>query len=708
MAGAIFTQAVNQNGGQSYTASAPGFTPESRIAPVNAIPGSPQGILNSNYNPKAQAGEAGSLEPTVLATQNIDTRIADNNARMGSIPQAGQTAGGDGFVRNADQSFAEAPSDATAVIGENGQQHWQSGGLSYALGNSGGKISSDPSQQALYDQFTALKAQMDATGAANIANIQRQYESLIAQQHEANKSSEAGTYSLLARGGSLQTDSSSGINQAQISYGLRQIADLNNKEQSAIIAAQAAQQDGDYKIMDKQLAIIQQARTEKQAAASKISDAIIAAQKTVTERAQKLADDKTATDKAIDTQIRSAILDAQKGNATPEQLKAMQEALASHDYAGAIAAGGTSFQDPTSTAGQYAAYVRSATAAHQTPMSPTAYLNRIEYGKSFASAQGAAAGKAAGEATQNTQNTQNAVSSLTPTAQKALKDNGFLSFKSGVQDLAMQLVNGMIAPSELSKRASSGGMSYNDILTAANKYSQATTNKSFDIAKADRNYKFASNPATQNTLNYLGSLVGSDNGTGLAGGNLDQLITMSKQRATGYDSSKWGHGFAPSNLPPLTNVEQWAKINTGDPQMAAYYGTLLEVSDQVAKILQGGGAGGGTSDAKLAQAASLFAKGFTPDQIEAVASSLKELLASRAAGIVRDNPYLSDYATQFGVKQVDGVTTTNQKIIAEEKTAEGKLSAFQNSKPENKSLIDAIHTQFPDMTAQEVAEKLGL
>lgn len=201
------------------------------------------------------------------------------------------------------------------------------------------------------------------------------------------------------------------------------------------------------------------------------------------------------------------------------------------------------------------------------------------------------------------------------------------------QALGQQLATGLIAPAELSKRAT-GVSSYNAVLKAADDYSMATTGKHFDIAKADRDYKFATNVQTQNTLNYLGSLIGTDGQTG----NLDELLNSS-------------NAITRSRLPALNNVEAWGRLQTGDPQIAAYYATVTEVSDQIAKILQGGGTGSGTSDAKLAQAQALFQKSFSKEQVAATVNAIKPLLANRARNIVGDNPYLSDYASSLNIQK---------------------------------------------------------
>lgn len=373
----------------------------------------------------------------------------------------------------------------------------------------------------------------------------------------------------------------------------------------------------------------------------------------------------------------------------------------------AMKAGAGYFQDPTSLGGQYASYMNAAIKAGQTPISPEAFVNRQEYNKAYSTAKGTAAGKAAGEATGV--GSVLATGSVTPAQAKALTANGFSNYNPTTQDLASQLVDGRMAPGELSKRAT-GTSSYNDVLAAANKYSQGMYGKPFNIAQADIKYKYANTPATQNTLKFLDSLVGSGGDSGM-GGNLDQLINESNLR---YDTNgpvtgiTWGGEIIKGGgtFPPLNKVDQWASLTAGNPQLAAYHATLLEVSDQIAKILQGGSTGSATSDAKLQQAQQLFQSNFTPDQIKSVADAMKGLLANRAKSMIQDNPYLSDWGDKFGVQTTPNVQ--NQQIIMDEAAAESKITSFYSASPANKVLIEDIHKQFPDMSAQEVIQKLNI
>lgn len=191
-----------------------------------------------------------------------------------------------------------------------------------------------------------------------------------------------------------------------------------------------------------------------------------------------------------------------------------------------------------------------------------------------------------------------------------------------IQSIAKQLVDGDMDPSQLTKR----GNDFYPIMNAANQYSQQQYGKPFDVAKATTDYKFANEPSTQNTLRYLNSLTGRNN----AGGNLDKLINIS-------DS------VGRTRFPAINDVENWTRLQTGSQKIADYHTAVTEVADQVAKILQGGGSGSGTSDAKLNQAASLFASGFSADQLKGVASTLRDLLSNRKNELIGDNRYLQRY-----------------------------------------------------------------
>ncbi len=218
-----------------------------------------------------------------------------------------------------------------------------------------------------------------------------------------------------------------------------------------------------------------------------------------------------------------------------------------------------------------------------------------------------------------------------------------------VSSIPVKLVEGTMDPTQMSKRS----QDYNQKIEQADKYSQEKYGKPFDIAKAQSDYKFANNPQTQNTLKYLNSLTGSDNKSG----NLAALVDQSNK-------------ITRTDFPALNDVAAWARLKSGDPQMASYYAAVTEVADQVAKILQGGGSG--TSDAKLKQASELFDKGFSKDQIVGVSQTLRTLLANRKNELVGDNRYLQrQYGVSVPVAQPSGrPVIQNGKVIGY--TSDGK------------------------------------
>ena len=189
-----------------------------------------------------------------------------------------------------------------------------------------------------------------------------------------------------------------------------------------------------------------------------------------------------------------------------------------------------------------------------------------------------------------------------------------------VGSAAELLRSGSQAPSQLSKRSST----YQATIDEADKQEMAETGKHYSPAQEEINYKFANQPSTQNTLKYLNSLTGGQDPTT---GNLAELVNQ---------SNKVGR----TSFPPLNKAEAWAKLESGDPGIVAYRTVVTEVADQVAKILQGGGSGSGTSDAKMRQAQEMFDTGFTKDQIKAVAAELRPLLNNRRDALIGDNRYL--------------------------------------------------------------------
>lgn len=363
------------------------FAPKiTATSPVPTAPTNPITPTIPNATPKPQ---------TAFSSDQGATYASENSQTLATLKNTGLTVGQDGQARYSDQSLATAPT--TAVQNQDGT--WQSGGVSYALGPA---TSVDPELQSMNDQITQMKTQFDTTSRAMIDNIKSQFDSLIKQQTDVNTRSQASLDQSLLMGGSSRyaQQSSAGQSTAMMSYGLNQIADLNTKEQTAVLNAQQAMDAGDMKLMDKSLSIAQQARSDKQAAAQKLSEALVKANGELKAKQAAATQDNaigsilsqgitdpseilkqmneagynvTAKDVADSINnlnpdakdVHQVMLSAAQKGASPDILKAIG---AARDVGSAIAAAGTSLVDPASSYGQYLAYTQQANAKGQNPV----------------------------------------------------------------------------------------------------------------------------------------------------------------------------------------------------------------------------------------------------------------------------------------------------------------------------------------------------
>ncbi len=304
------------------------------------------------------------VSPTTLSGDKSQ-QISDNTQKINDI-NAGiaqnQTPTLAGTLeRYNDNTPISAPSNAVQQTDENGNTWWTANGKNYAVGPDQGL---SPEQQEHKDTLDKLQAQSDAAFAGQIAAIRQAYEALIEQQKKINTGANAANeQSLLMSGSSRYEQEASNNNQAnQINYGIQQIADLTAKEMSAIAAVNVAQQTRNYEIVSKKLEEVDKIRAEKVKAAENLEKNIQAGIKDARTKLE-------TRNNAIDNDIRTAILDARKGGATTEQLKGMQDALANHDYAAAVTAGGDSLSNASGIIGEYNFYVKDAKAHGQVPVS---------------------------------------------------------------------------------------------------------------------------------------------------------------------------------------------------------------------------------------------------------------------------------------------------------------------------------------------------
>lgn len=308
-------------------------------APVTQAPGTGTGVPNpstptTSTTVQSNANVIQNKVPAITATTN---NLANSSGISTNLN--GQTTYANGTAYNPQQPVSQTnlPSGESYVNGQltytgtNGTgtnnnisptgtliQGGYIGDTYYAPGTLAANIPTDANgqPQQLSSQGTTdsqiltslqnAKASADSLTASLIDSITSQYQSLITNQQQANSSEQASVGHSLIKEGTSQLDPTGAaqITQAQVSYGLSQIADLQSKEQSAIISAQQAGQDEDFKLMDDMNTEAQDMRTQQQDAAQKILDA-------VTAQNQKLADAKLQqnNDAFIASQIQSGISD---------------------------------------------------------------------------------------------------------------------------------------------------------------------------------------------------------------------------------------------------------------------------------------------------------------------------------------------------------------------------------------------------------------
>ena len=234
---------------------------------------------------------------------------------------------------------------------------------------------------------------------------------------------------------------------------------------------------------------------------------------------------------------------------------------------------------------------------------------------------------------------------------------------------AIDLVEGDLVPSQLSKRSKS----FNTILKAARDYSISKYGKPFDFEKAQRDYQFAQNVGTQNTLKYLNSLTGNPK-TGEKG-NLQLLVDIS-------------NSVDRSDFPALNDLDAWSKLQTGDPKYIPLFNVATDVSDQFAKIMAGGGSGNVTSDKKIEQGLKMFRTGFSKPEMRASAQSTLQMLSNRKREFIGDNRYLQkDYGAPDQQQNQTEPSGWTHKGLA----ADGKTTIFLMP---DKSIQDAQGNKF--------------
>lgn len=723
-----------QGVGSAFASGAPaGLTPAQQTA-VKGVqqafaPAAPIAPPPSPVSGSTGASEK-TTEPTVMSSSNVDQKNQQNvqTATTAATIPKGQTIGTEGFVKNADQSFAEAPSGATQVTDASGNNYWTSNGMNYAIGPTGGKVSSDPYIQGIYDQFTTLKSQMDATGAAQIQAIKDSYDALIQLQQQANAGAEAGVTSLLMRGGSMQTASSSGIVHAQVSAGLMKIGQLTAQENSAIAAAQQAIQANDMKVLDTQLSIADKAHTDAQTAAQKLNDSIVAATAQATKdnavanalkTTPALANDPAALLTELHSQgydnISAKDVADSIANLDPTQKQVMalmqtaSENGAPQDVITAIGnaktftdalTAGSNWISTNPNVQQYNVYRSQQLASGKPAASFDTWMSSQAYKKAFATAKGTLAGQMGAIGGTST-NPNDAIPSTPTDTQTANTVGGSILQATGLSLFAFNyLTQGTSALSRLSQ-----GQRYMVEQEATN----FANSKGVDVSTLQSQFKalndvLASNVARENNAYIKGNDVTQ---------SVDQLISAITPADEAAMTNHGFFGIGSSALSLQNIVELAAGKQVNNPQ-AVKYGTGIELlvndlAGYLAATRSSSPTGAATPDQQDTQdAAQMVYDGMNTGSLSAFQSYLQgnvdkiANVSKKAADNARQQVWqLMGVGDQFQSSQPQ-----NSPQVKNEEQAITQLQTFGSASTQNYNLLQSLKQQFPNASASDIISQL--
>lgn len=242
--------------------------------------------------------------PTVLASDTITNDvIPDLNDRTKKLTESG-TYDDNGQERYADGTPVPPPKDEDQTFLDNlatfnkkfGRALNDSSGIKKTTGGGidttnafdeqgnviGGtrkptvaETKAEEQDTTIQDYFTSMKASLDAQAQRQIATIEAQYAVKKKLQEEVNRRlGEARTQALLTggKGGSARYAplSSAGIQAEQLTSGLLALSQLDAEEKGFINQALAAQEAGQFKILEKQVELAEAKRKEKNALATKL------------------------------------------------------------------------------------------------------------------------------------------------------------------------------------------------------------------------------------------------------------------------------------------------------------------------------------------------------------------------------------------------------------------------------------------------------
>jgi hypothetical protein len=228
------------------------------------------------------------------------------------------------------------------------------------------------------------------------------------------------------------------------------------------------------------------------------------------------------------------------------------------------------------------------------------------------------------------------VKNLISTAQAAMKfETQLAASKKRAEQAATEgnagamgemLFNGLLAPSELPGkfRPEFAGAA----IRAADAYGKAHgapelidpvtgkgTGHYYNAAKADAQYSYAHNASVQTTLNMIASMTDKNGALDIAENAAKNLPQFNEQT--------------------LNKVFNAVATEFGSPEATNFHAAMLGLADQYSKVLSAQG-----SDTSRQQSLDLLKDAYSKGQLAGTISVIRQDIAARQHGIVRDNPTL--------------------------------------------------------------------
>lgn len=217
-----------------------------------------------------------------------------------------------------------------------------------------------------------------------------------------------------------------------------------------------------------------------------------------------------------------------------------------------------------------------------------------------------------------------------------------------IQADAQDILNHRMSPSQWLSQIGGRGMQ-KTARTDAVKAELRRLDPNFNWQDAESSYRLVNSPGFQQTIRYMD----------YAGSTLDNLVKNADALNNG-------------NVRSVNQLINAGKDQFNNIDLKKFRIDQVESADAIAKILQGGGSGSGTSDAKLKQASDLIRDSDSPGAVSAAANEIRTLLGNRRTTLTRGT------AMEGSAPAAPAPTPTGGKGAIAVKAPNGKTYTFKS------------------------------